>query len=155
MRPPKIAEILGKVVLRRNSIKIVLMKVSHVYNTFIAMLIRRDRLDSSMFFFYVGFGFIPHETDARATDASLRARTSPASEPKPTEPRNRSSGGDYTTTTKCIARCTASESAVGKRLRQGARKRKAEARWGETRNEVNLQCGRKGWMRKGTRGRGA
>lgn len=66
----------------------------------------------------------------------ISARTSPATEPKPTEPRNRSSGGDYTTTTKCIARCTASENAAGKRDCGRERERGRSEAWrGEARRD--------------------
>lgn len=81
-------------------------------------------------FLSCGFWFIPNKVEIRMR---ISARTLSATEPKPTEPRNRSSSGDYTTTiTKCIARCTASESAAEKREcnRERERERERERRGG-------------------------
>lgn len=75
--------------------------------------------------------------DVRLTRTS--ARTLPATEPKPTEPWNGSSGGDYTTTTKCIARCTANRGRRGeKRVMEREKEKELES---ESERERSIQRG--------------
>lgn len=92
-------------------------------------------------------------------DVRRTTRVSPR-EPRRRPSRNRLSremeAAAVTTRRRQSASLVASRGGVeGREERSRARraKRASEVRRGEARNEVNLQCGRKGWMCKGTEGR--